>query len=109
MYWPNGVPRVYAVNGPGIQLQEVHDDADSDANKPKEREEQGSSVEHTRATTESSIGSRESWPDEPVTGLCVSRTGHLFATMTKSTIAIWQTRVRCLPTFISGFDILTDS
>ncbi|KKZ57983.1 hypothetical protein EMCG_05535 [[Emmonsia] crescens] len=92
MYWPNGVPRVYAVNGPGIKLPEVHDDAESDAGRPQEGGGQGSRAERSGLRPESSIGSGESWADEPVTGLCVSRSGHLFATMTKSSIAIWQTR-----------------
>lgn len=35
------------------------------------------------------------WAEEPITGLCVTRGGHIFATMTDSSIAVWQTRV-CL-------------
>lgn len=36
---------------------------------------------------------REKWANEPIAGLCVSKNGLLFATMTKSSLAIWQTKV----------------
>ncbi|OJD15990.1 hypothetical protein AJ78_03822 [Emergomyces pasteurianus Ep9510] len=92
MYWPNGVPRVYAVNGPGIQLPNAQDDAENDAGRSQDGREQTSLPEQSGGRIESGMGSGGSWADEPVTGLCVSRSGHLFATMTKSSVAIWQTR-----------------
>ncbi|KLJ10646.1 hypothetical protein EMPG_13976 [Blastomyces silverae] len=104
MYWPNGVPRVYAVNGPGIQLPEVDDNAESDAGSSREGGEQGSRAEHSRAA-ESGIRSGACWADEPITGLCVSRSGHLFATMTKSSIAIWQTRPTAVVAAVKRSDI----
>lgn len=42
---------------------------------------------------DSEKGEDDSWADEPIAGLCVARNGNLFATMTKSSIAIWQTKV----------------
>ncbi|EEH45701.2 uncharacterized protein PADG_01851 [Paracoccidioides brasiliensis Pb18] len=92
MYWPNGVPRVYAVNGPGIQLSEVHDDAEGHNCRRQEDGEEDIQTEHTRERSKSGIKRGETWPNEPITGLCVSRSGHLFATMTETSIAIWQTR-----------------
>lgn len=88
MYWPNGVPRVYAVNGPGIP----HVSSDED---PKPESE--TSEEQPKTSLESN-GPDESrtnpgWADEAITGLCVTRNGHVFATMTESSIAVWQTRV----------------
>lgn len=88
MYWPNGVPRVYAVNGPGIPRASSNEDA-----KP----ESESSEEQIKTSLESN-GPDESptkpgWAGEAITGLCVARGGHIFATMTESSIAIWQTRV----------------
>ncbi|OJD22088.1 hypothetical protein ACJ73_06569 [Blastomyces percursus] len=104
MYWPNGVPRVYAVNGPSVQLPEVDDNAESNAGSSLEGGEQGFRTEHSR-TAESSIGSGACWADEPITGLCVSRSGHLFATMTKSSIAIWQTRPTAVVAAVKRSDI----
>src|SRR5436190_22777863 len=96
MYWPNGVPRVYAVNGPGIRLTEVSEEARSRHDRAEGHEEH----EEDRATSEGEVEgplSRGTWEDEALNGLCVSRSGHLFATMTKSSLAIWQTRVRFFP------------
>lgn len=88
MYWPNGVPRVYAINGPGIQ---VTSHIDSEANEREIVEEERSLTDHNDKgegpETESA------WANEAITGLCISRTGHIFATMTDSSIAVWQTRV----------------
>lgn len=111
MYWPNGVPRVYAVNGPNIA--HVSDDVN--------REGTGSSLAEHRSSLdskESIDGVRNSenpeghgddlnpegppseadasqWEQEAISGLCVSRSGHMFATITDSSISLWQTRV-CL-------------
>lgn len=41
------------------------------------------------------------WENEAITGLSVPRGGHVFATMTESSIAVWQTRVG-IPIFIPG-------
>lgn len=109
MYWPNGVPRVYAVNGPNIA--QVSDDGSRQGTRGPSAEQRGS------------IGSRESgdelsdraspddqgddlnpeeptaqadapqWEQEAINGLCVSRSGHMFATITGSSISLWQTRV----------------
>jgi hypothetical protein len=112
MYWPNGVPRVYAVNGPNIA--HVSDDVN--------RRGTSSSLEEERRYTdskESTYGAHDSenperrgndlnpevppseadasqWEQEAIGGLCVSRSGHMFATITESSISLWQTRV-CLP------------
>lgn len=111
MYWPNGVPRVYAVNGPNIA--HVSDDVN--------REGTGSSLAEQRSSIdskESTDGVRDSenaedqrdnlnpeerpaetdaskWEQEAIGGLCVSRSGHMFATITESSLSLWQTRV-CL-------------
>lgn len=87
MYWPNDVPRVYAVNGPGIPSALSGNDGAIDHESAAEQKE---SVDRP---DESSGLKPGSWADEPINGLCVSRSGHLFATMTESSIAIWQTKV----------------
>lgn len=97
MYWPNGVPRVYAVNGPAIPLPSPDERPATGRESPQEHkslvgndyvaEEQSSS---SNANVNNDDGQ---WAQEPIGGLCASRTGHMFATMTKSSIAIWQTKV----------------
>lgn len=89
MYWPNGVPRVYAVNGPGIPP------AFSDEDRAVGYENAGSPEQNKPAdpTDNGPELKPESWANEPIRGLCVSRSGHLFATMTDSSIAVWQTKV----------------
>jgi hypothetical protein len=96
MYWPNGIPRVYAVNGPGTQLPEVDEDGKSLHDRSKSHEEHEEDTQTREGDVET--GSKEEvWGNEALNGLCVSRSGHLFATMTKSSLAIWQTRVRFFP------------
>jgi hypothetical protein len=92
MYWPNGVPRVYAVNGPCIRLppEDVLEE-----NRDEVAQDNG---DHTSsggegATTNPRSVKTEEWANEAINGLCASRSGHLFSTMTKSSISIWQTRV----------------
>lgn len=88
MYWPNGVPRVYAINGPDIPPIS-NDEIEQDEQRNSEEEQLRSSQD---ATGDPPI-SDTTWANEAITGLCVSRSGHIFATMTDLTIAIWQTRV----------------
>lgn len=88
MYWPNGVPRVYAVNGPSIPPASSDDDTAT--------ESEGSRLQGEAVDNNGSQSHKPSpWAEEPITGLCVTRGGHIFATMTDSSIAVWQTRV-CL-------------
>ncbi|KKK25282.1 hypothetical protein ARAM_000694 [Aspergillus rambellii] len=90
MYWPNGVPRVYAINGPGIPIAPSDDEYVADPeNSPEQRlplnQNNGSELL-------SGLDASAKWTDEAISGLCVSRSGHMFATMTNSSIAVWQTR-----------------
>ncbi|KAL4942285.1 hypothetical protein BDV06DRAFT_165384 [Aspergillus oleicola] len=94
MYWPNEVPRVYAINGPGIPAPPpndvddvLHDDDSSEqAEQSAPLNQSNGSESHSRAVPSSQ------WADEAIRGLCVSRIGHMFATMGESSIAVWQTR-----------------
>lgn len=95
MYWPNGVPRVYAINGPGIPAplpdsadDSIREDASAEYTEQDQPLNQGNgSASHPQTAPSSQ------WAEEAIRGLCVSRTGHMFATMSDSSIAVWQTRV----------------
>lgn len=92
MYWPNGVPRVYAVNGPDIRFSTVDDGTEGHAEysgedgRPTQLDRNGGGPRAQKEET--------GWANEVTTGLCVSRNGHMFATMTESSITVWQTKVR---------------
>lgn len=104
MYWPNGVPRVYAVNGPDI----AHDSSDGYLKGTTRNTEGRSSADNSDDTADAQSLNTESnelnpepsadsetpkWEHEAISGLCVSRSGHMFATITESSISLWQTRV----------------
>ncbi|KAJ6036202.1 hypothetical protein N7540_000481 [Penicillium herquei] len=104
MYWPNGVPRVYAINGPDITEISYDEDRQQIPPSPGQR----SSLENSTDGTESSEApasetnkpiteprtekDHPKWENEAINGLCVSRSGHIFATITESSISLWQTR-----------------
>ena len=86
MYWPNGVPRVYAVNGPGVHSASSDDDLAPGSESSGLQEEV---LDNNGAPPHKS----DPWAEEPIKGLCVARNGHIFATMTDSSIVVWQARV----------------
>ncbi|KAL1853008.1 WD40 repeat protein [Paecilomyces lecythidis] len=88
MYWPNGVPRVYAVNGPGIVPSSSGEYEELRGENAQENADLIAQHERRRPSKVNA----SAWADEPIDGLCVSRTGHLFATMTETSISVWQTR-----------------
>jgi hypothetical protein len=90
MYWPVGVPRIYALNS--IANRSTLE-ADEDQRDPQE-ETPGNENEGEK------IAEASQAPDASVIGLQVSRNGHIFATITRSSLAIWQARV-CLSASIS--------
>lgn len=57
-----------------------------------------SSQEHLEKSTEASIPS-----GEPILALKVSRAGHLFATITATTMTVWQTKVCNIQSCTEGF------
>ncbi|KAJ5186335.1 hypothetical protein N7449_011099 [Penicillium cf. viridicatum] len=115
MYWPHGVPRVYAVNGPDIAYTSSDEDREILNTTPtNERstfddiaEARGEDGQHESADThESQYNSppdtgKSEWGDESIKGICVSRSGQMFATMSESSIALWQTRPTAVVTAIS--------
>ena len=77
MYWPLGTPRVYIVP----QRPKSHSDDD---------EEEGESSQEPSSTT--------------ITGLQTSRNGAIFATITATTLSIWQVSVRAVVSYSSSSD-----
>ncbi|CAI7667150.1 unnamed protein product [Penicillium crustosum] len=117
MYWPHGVPRVYAVNGPDIAYASSDEDREILNTTPtNERstlndivEARGEDGQHESADTQAlepqnnspPDTSKSEWGDESIKGICVSRSGQMFATMSESSIALWQTRPTAVVTAIS--------
>ncbi|CRL19646.1 Quinoprotein amine dehydrogenase, beta chain-like [Penicillium camemberti] len=117
MYWPHGVPRVYAVNGPDIAYASSDEDREILNTTPtNERstfddivEARGEDGQHQSADTQTHESqnnsapdtSKSEWGDESIKGICVSRSGQMFATMSESSIALWQTRPTAVVTAIS--------
>lgn len=104
MYWPNGVPRVYAVNGPNIVVSEDRESSDPPPARQLDSIDENNDTEEVPASTSQTKEHKDApnpntetpkWEDEAINGLCVSRSGHMFATITESSISLWQTRV-CL-------------
>jgi hypothetical protein len=103
MYWPHGVPRVYAVNGPDIAHVSSDEDRDiphtplTDGPEPVDTGDEGEhDKEQPESQTDPTPDTKSKWEDEAIKGVCVSRSGQMFATMSESSIALWQTRV-CRP------------
>lgn len=92
MYWPNGVPRVYAVNEPAVPPKPKPADEDVTREPDSSQEKQRASDDNGGEDPHAEPGPKA---ESPITGLCVTRNGNMFATMTDSSVAIWQTRV-CL-------------
>ena len=106
MYWPHGVPRVYAVNGPDIAYvsedREVPRSSIDDPEPVNTPEDDGQpEIQHAQDASHhesqpdsSPDNSIPKWEDEAIRDVCASRSGQLFATISESSIVLWQTRVR---------------
>ncbi|KAJ5158941.1 uncharacterized protein N7500_008592 [Penicillium coprophilum] len=117
MYWPHGVPRVYAVNGPDITYVPSDEDREILNATPtngsdvigENAEAKGSDAQHESPDTQPHESQTNSSPDtetsewgsEAIRDICVSRSGQMFATMSESSIALWQTRPTAVVTAIS--------
>lgn len=77
MYWPLGAPRVYTVN--------------------KLRKTSALASDGDQSSNESVV------EDKVIRGLQVSRNGHLFATITETSLTIWQTSVRYISFVVYWF------
>jgi RAB6A-GEF complex partner protein 1 len=90
MYWPCGVPRVYAYNGP------YHS---STAEEDEEEKGHGGKLQSVQPLTTNIVKEDQHENYSPknevysqIIGLCVAAGDHLFATITLSSLAIWQNR-----------------
>ncbi|KAJ5357177.1 hypothetical protein N7541_004335 [Penicillium brevicompactum] len=116
MYWPHGVPRVYAVNGPDIAYVSSDEDRDipdtpsiNDAEPLNTRDDEGQNdiqhgqdtKSHESRTERSPDMSKPKWENEAIKSVCVSRSGQMFATISESSIVLWQTRPTAVVTAIA--------
>ncbi|KAL2872115.1 RIC1 family protein [Aspergillus lucknowensis] len=99
MYWPNGVPRVYAINGPGIPAFQSEDGGATD--REEDFAEQSQPLNQNNGRQQIPVSDCSQWAEEAIKGLCVSRGGHMFAAITNSSISIWQTRPTAVVAAIS--------
>jgi RAB6A-GEF complex partner protein 1 len=88
MYWPCGVPRVFAYNGPHHSTTEKDekDDQASHGDMIRLRESHIQKEKPLGSNTWSKVNSSN------IVGLCIAAADHLFATITTSTLAVWQNR-----------------
>lgn len=107
MYWPHGVPRVYAVNGPDIAYSSSEEDRniqsfppvnnseslDTQEGEGHDEAQHDRSAKHESQTESLHDTNKTKWEDEAIKGVCVSRSGQMLATISESSIALWQTRV----------------
>lgn len=85
---------MYAVNGPSIPLTSSSSPSDQEVSTTETSEDEGIQRERPAVVPEDQKPPA-GWAEEAIKGLCNSRNGQLFATMTDSSISVWQTKV-CL-------------
>jgi len=99
MYWPYGVPRIYDPLRAGKNLFITDSDFDkgerSGVPASNDRDQIHEGVE--KAPKDSDVDNKDEDSTE-IIGLQVSRNGHVFATITRRSLTIWQARV-------SGLDV----
>ena len=92
MYWPCGVPKIYAYDV--SKSRPVRDDAlefqDKNHNGTPSEEVEGTL--NTPTDTNEKTKS-EDWYSKGIIDLKASRNDQVFVTITKSNIAVWQSRV----------------
>ncbi|KAL9106752.1 MAG: hypothetical protein Q9227_008251 [Pyrenula ochraceoflavens] len=91
MYWPCGVPKIYAFNGPKAEAfigqQRIHHNEAANGDGKRRSEGSGEAV-----TTEQSQFKADDEFTKAVIGLRASRNDQVFVTITRTNIAVWQTR-----------------
>jgi hypothetical protein len=90
MYWPCGVPRIYAYNGPkdletDTEHRDGHDKASQSSDEVEEVRQQTGKDQPSRADGEY---------DSSISDLRVARLDHIFVTISASCLTIWSSRVR---------------
>lgn len=77
MYWPMGAAQIYSANRRRRKACKSHEGQEEDNIGEQEEEEQ-----------------EQEEDNQPIQGLRTSRNGHLIATITATTMTIWQASVR---------------
>jgi hypothetical protein len=101
MYWPCGVPRIYAYNGPK-DLETDTEDCDRHDKTSLSRDEVDEEATQPDRTPPSQP---EGEYDNSISDLRVARLDHIFVTISASCLTVWSSRVR-VP-FLLGFSQLT--
>jgi hypothetical protein len=121
-YWPISSPSVFAatkhtnpertrVSNDGIEdgVHEARRDAPNDGAQPQDQDAgvaqgEGAVKEEGRARPQQPRASDQLLEDDihgEIIAIRVTRSGHMFATLTQSTLTIWQTKA-CLHSCVSG-------
>ena len=92
MYWPCGIPRIYAYQG----------SKDLEAN-PGDSDEHGETSQSSNEVDEEATQADRNHPSQPegesdtrISDLRVARLDHIFVTISPSCLTVWSSRV-CLP------------
>lgn len=88
MYWPCGVPRVYAYAGPSHPSTTAEDEEDDETSEKQLIHPAASPAAKEQHETRN----RNNWTSTAIIDICVAAADHLFATITLSALAIWQNR-----------------
>jgi hypothetical protein len=115
MYWPVGAPKIYAASNhelapsakrvdkpddPADATEYADDDENNAGNGNPDAKESGSRSKKPRTSDPSSRSidqlalRRDEHVGGEIIGVRLGRNGHLFATITRCTLTVWQTKVR---------------
>lgn len=90
MYWPCGVPRIYAYNGPKDLETDTEDGDELDKTSPSRDDVD----EETTPPGRSQPSQLEGEYDTSISDLRVARLDHIFVTVSASCLTVWSSRVR---------------
>lgn len=85
MYWPSGVPRVYAYDGPDHEIDIEKEVVGSNG----EPEKNGEDASKCHSVYDSSDDQSRS-----ITDLRIARLEHIFVTISDACLTVWSSRVR---------------
>lgn len=127
-YWPISSPSVFAatkhtdpgrthVSNDGVQRKQSDEERDESGSSSESQSEEDKPAQNTSGVEKKEDGqlSRASARDQPVEdnihgtiiAVRVTRNGHMFATLTRTTLTVWQTKVLiCAPVWSAFTNLL---